>query len=51
MVIVEDEKEKRVFWKLGFMMSTTVGRDSQVRGAVVKVCPGGQQCKLMRRSV
>ena len=32
-------------------MDTIPGRDGQVRGAVVKVCPKGKRCKLMCRSV
>ena len=33
------------------MVDTIPGRDGQVRGAVVKVCPKGKRCKLTYRSV
>ena len=50
-VIINDDKEHRRFWRLGLVVDTIPGRDGQVRGAVVKVCPKGKRCKLMRRSV
>ena len=50
-VIIHDDKKHRRFWRLGLVVDTIPGRDWQVRGAVVKVCPKGKRCKLMCRSV
>ena len=50
-VILHDDQERRRFWKLGLVVETIPGKNGEVRGAVVKVCPKGGKCKLMRRSV
>ena len=50
-VILHDDQERRRFWKLGPVVETIPGKDGEVRGAVVKVCPEGGKSKLMRRSV
>ena len=49
MVIVEDERVRRPFWKLGLVEQTIAGRDGQVRAAIVRVGDSGKGCKLLRR--
>lgn len=50
-VIIQEDNEKRGFWKLGLIEEVIYGGDERIRGAVVKVRKTGRKCSKMRRPV
>ena len=48
---MEDEKVRRPFWKLGVVEQIILGRDGQIRGAIVRVWAKDKGCKLLRRPI
>jgi hypothetical protein len=50
-VIVHDDHLPRGLWKLGKIREVLMGRDGQIRGAVVKVARRNQQHVLLRRPI
>ena len=50
-VIVKDDANKRLFWKLAVVTDLIVGVDQQVTAAVVKVSDQHGNTRLLRRSV
>ena len=50
-VVVHSTDQPRGFWKLGRIMELLVGRDGEVRGAVVRVTAKGRQATVLQRPI
>ena len=50
-VIVHSTKQPRGFWKLGRIKELLIGRDGEVRGAVLRVASKGLQATVLQRPI
>ena len=48
-VVVHSDEKRRGFWNLGKIEELIVGRDDEIRGAIVRVYTGQRKSKLLRR--